>query len=496
MVGALCATAAPTSSASIAIAPRGPRPRAALDHRPRHRPAAARQRGRHALGRLQRRDLQLRRAAGGARALGHRFRTRSDTEVIVHAYEEWGEGAFERFNGQFAVALWDDARGDARARARPARRAPALRRASTTGGSCFASEVKAHLRRRALAAARVRPGRASSETFTFWTRGAAAERLRGRRRSCEPGHVRTSRRGGARHERPFWQPRFPEAGDGRLPRLARRGGGARCATRSQEATRLRMLRADVPVGQLPLRRPRQLARRRARARRHGGAAFAPSRCASTTPSTTRRSSSALMASGSAASTARSSCRARTSPRVFPEVVAHAERPLLRTAPAPLFLLSRLVREAGIKVVLTGEGADEMFAGYDLFREGEGAPLLGAAARLAAAAAPARAALSRTSRARRSPSGRWRGSSSAATSRRGGEPGFAHEPRWHTTSALKRLFSRRACGGRPSGLRRRRRGCSTRCPPEFARWSPSRRTSTSRSARCSPATSSPRRATAC
>ena len=43
-------------------------------------------------------------------------------------------------------------------------------------------------------------------------------------------------------------------------------------------------------------------------------------------------------------------------------------PLLRTAPAPLFLLSRLVRDIGIKVVLTGEGADEMFAGYDLFRE--------------------------------------------------------------------------------------------------------------------------------
>ena len=40
-------------------------------------------------------------------ALGHRFRTRSDTEVIVHAYRAWGDGAFERFNGQWAIALWD-----------------------------------------------------------------------------------------------------------------------------------------------------------------------------------------------------------------------------------------------------------------------------------------------------------------------------------------------------------------------------------------------------
>jgi len=36
------------------------------------------------------------------------FRTHSDTEVIVHAYEEWGNGCFPRFNGQWAVALWDN----------------------------------------------------------------------------------------------------------------------------------------------------------------------------------------------------------------------------------------------------------------------------------------------------------------------------------------------------------------------------------------------------
>ena len=50
-------------------------------------------------------------------------------------------------------------------------------------------------------------------------------------------------------------------------------------------------------------------------------------------------------------------------RVFPSVVRHAERPILRTAPAPLFLLSNLVRDSGFKVVLTGEGADEILGGY-------------------------------------------------------------------------------------------------------------------------------------
>jgi asparagine synthase (glutamine-hydrolysing) len=53
---------------------------------------------------------------------------------------------------------------------------------------------------------------------------------------------------------------------------------------------------------------------------------------------------------------------------FFESIYHAERPVFRTAPVPLFLLSEKVHANGIKVVLTGEGADEVLFGYDSFKE--------------------------------------------------------------------------------------------------------------------------------
>jgi asparagine synthase (glutamine-hydrolysing) len=55
-------------------------------------------------------------------------------------------------------------------------------------------------------------------------------------------------------------------------------------------------------------------------------------------------------------------------RVFPDVIWHTETPILRTSPAPLFLLSKLVQDHELKVVLTGEGADEILAGYNIFKE--------------------------------------------------------------------------------------------------------------------------------
>jgi asparagine synthase (glutamine-hydrolysing) len=155
-------------------------------------------------------------------------------------------------------------------------------------------------------------------------------------------------------------------------------------------------------------------------------------------------------------------------RVFPNVVWHTERPVLRTAPAPLFLLSKLVHDSGIKVVLTGEGADEMFAGYDLFREAKIRRFWGARPgsewrpRLLERLYPY---LERSPVAQRAVARQFFG--------RGLErrfaPGFGHDPRWSSTGALKRLFS--------PELRERvakvdsRGALLAKLPAEFSRWTP-------------------------
>ena len=64
------------------------------------------------------------------------------------------------------------------------------------------------------------------------------------------------------------------------------------------------------------------------------------------------------------------CDAAAICAAFPRAIWHTESPVLRTAPAPLMLLSAQVRAAGYKVVLTGEGADEVMAGYDIYKEGQ------------------------------------------------------------------------------------------------------------------------------
>jgi asparagine synthase (glutamine-hydrolysing) len=394
--------------------------------------------------------------------LGHRFRTQSDTEVIVHAWEAWGEGAFARFNGQFAIALWDAAR-EALILARDRLGVRPLYLAEHGGRLWFASEVKALFAGDPSVPRDLDPA-GLVETFTFWTVVPPQTVFRGVR-ELEPAHVRIVTAAGAT-ERPFWRPRYPTGRDdgfrGALPEAVERVRDA-----LEGAVRLRMLRSDVPVGSY-LSGGLDSSLVAALGRKAKGERFLTFSLRFEDAEYDETPYQREMAASLGTDHHEIVVRRDDIAEVFPAVVAHAERPLLRTAPAPLFLLSGLVRQSGIKVVLTGEGADEMFGGYDLFREAKvrrfwgRQPASSLRPRLLERLYPylARSPVSQQALAREF---------FGAGRERGGEPGFGHQTRWRSAAALSRLFDPavRAEGARQDVVAR----LLASLPPEFARWAP-------------------------
>jgi asparagine synthase (glutamine-hydrolysing) len=366
--------------------------------------------------------------------LGHRFRTRSDTEVIVHAYESWGEDAFSRMNGQWAVALWDKQRqrlvlSRDRLGVRP------LYLCEHRGSLYFASEVKAIFAAESSIPRALDP-RGLEQTFTFWSVVPPQSVFAGIE-ELKPGCTRTYENGVMR-EHANWVQRFPAAGSpGSFQGTVEDAAEAVLAALKQ-ATSLRMLRADVPVGSylsggLDSSLVAALGREFAGDRFHTfSLRFEDAEYDET--GYQRSMARRLGSEHHEVVVSRADIA-----RVFPEVIRHTERPILRTAPAPLYLLSGLVRSQGIKVVLTGEGADEMFAGYDLFREGKVRRFW---AKQPGSRLRPRALESLYPYLARSPVGQQ----ALARQFFGRDlqawnlPGFAHGTRWRTTSALKRLFS--------------------------------------------------------
>ena len=293
-------------------------------------------------------------------ALGHRFRTCSDTEVIVHAYEEYGNRFVERLNGQFAIALWDSRRERLlllrdRVGIRP------LFYAHSGGRLLFASEAKAIL---AVAPEKaVLDEQALAQIFTFWSAVGSRSAFKDVR-SLPPGHLLILENGRESLEG-YWDWEFPAAG--RWSALSLESAAEALRALLVEATHLQ-LRSDVPVGAylsggLDSSGIAALARQRAGALQTFSITFDEAEYDE--GGFQRRMAAHL---GVRHSTLR--CTASDIGHAFPELIWHTESPVLRTAPVPLMLLSRHVHEAGFKVVLTGEGADEVFGGYDLFKEGK------------------------------------------------------------------------------------------------------------------------------
>jgi asparagine synthase (glutamine-hydrolysing) len=364
------------------------------------------------------------------RDLGHTFRTASDTEVIVHAWEQWGEDCFSRFNGQWALALWETRRG----RLILSRDRMGIRPLYYTGAGSrfrFASEVKA------LFAATDVPRELDpdglDETFTYWSTVAPRTVFAGIDQ-LPPGHYLVRENGRIRI-RPYWSPDFPQRGHEPHTDLVENVAALREAMVT--ATRLRFLRSDVPVG----------------AYLSGGldssitAAVIARHTDVPVHTFSLRFTDSAFDEGEYQQRISASLGTRHQDvtvsgadvaGVFPEVVRHAETPVLRAAPAPLFLLSRLVREHGYKVVVTGEGADEVLAGYDIFREARVRQFW---ARDPGSAVRSRAAELLYPWMARSP-GQVPAFARAFFGRDldPADPALSHRPRWQSTSVLKNLVT--------------------------------------------------------
>lgn len=292
--------------------------------------------------------------------LGHVFRTQSDTEVLVHLYEELGDRFLERLNGQFALALWDSRRR----RLLVARDRQGIRPVvycRQAGRLWFASEAKA-----LFAAGAIRPeldAAGISEVLTYWAPLPGKTAFAGVH-ALPPGHLLVVEEGREPQVSRWWDWTFPPAGGEfpvRMPEAA-----AVTRTLLEDAVRLQ-LRADVPVaaylsGGIDSSLIAALVHRLQPGRmRTFSLVFADAEF-------DERPWQQQLARSLGSEHEEVPVTTADIAAAFRRFVRHVEAPVVRTGGVPLMLLADAVRAAGFRVALSGEGADEMFGGYDLFKE--------------------------------------------------------------------------------------------------------------------------------
>ena len=291
----------------------------------------------------------------GLEARGHRYQTRSDTETILHLYEEEGERCVERLQGMFAFGLWD--RGQQRLLlARDRLGIKPLYYAETEHELLFASEIKA-----ILAAAGTRPefNRAVLPEYLA-TRFVTGEEtfFRGVRKLL-PGRTLTWSAGDGLRIRRYWQ--LPPVGQEERPLEA---VAAEVGERFERAVRSHLM-SDVPLGVFLSGGldSSGLAAVMARATREPIHTFA---VGLDEPDANELPYARLVAAALGARHRDVTVTDRDFFAALPTLIWHEDEPIAFPSSVLLYFVSRLARE-DVKVVLTGEGADELFLGYNWYR---------------------------------------------------------------------------------------------------------------------------------
>lgn len=393
------------------------------------------------------------------RTLGHRFRTASDSEVIVHAWEQWGPGCLNRFNGQWAFALWDT-RSERLVLARDPVGICPLFYTALADRFLFASQVTALFADPGVP--RELDPEGLDQVLSYWSAVAPRTVFRGIHQ-LSPGHFAVLDDRGLRTER-YWANDFPAAGTENHQDITANAEELRA--RIVQASRLRFQRSDVPVGAY-LSGGVDSSVIAAVLDRYTDAPLSTFSLRFADAEFDETEHQHEMARRLGAEHHEIVVRRRDIADVFPVAVRRAETILLRSAPAPLMLLSELVHREGFKVVVTGEGADEVLGGYDIYRE--------ARVRQFWARDPGSAVRSRAGELLYPWMARSPGATPAFARSFFGmnldpdDPALSHRPRWQSTSALKSLLTpqwRRAGRGLsdPAGM-------VDAMPADSAGWDP-------------------------
>ena len=289
----------------------------------------------------------------------HKFTTNSDTEVVVHLYEEYGPEFVHKLNGQFSIAIWDKNNEELfLARDRVGIRPLYYSEVGKT--LVFASEIKSMLEfpdfKPKLSA------KAISEYFTFWT-SLSPHTVFEDVYEVPPGSYMIIRKH-SKKTTTYWELPLYKPNEYKFTEIEE--AAKEFETIFADAVKLR-LKADVQVA----------------AYLSGGLdssvttsfikEISPNNLQTFSIGFTDKDYDESSYQNIAADYFKTEhqsivCGPNDIADSFKDVVWHSEAPLLRTAPVPMSLLAKSVRNQNIKVVITGEGADELLGGYNIFKE--------------------------------------------------------------------------------------------------------------------------------
>ncbi len=291
---------------------------------------------------------------------GHKFYTKSDTEVIVHCYEEFGYDFLNHLNGQFAIALWNErTRELLLARDRIGIR-PIFYSKLQDDSLIFASEIKALFCYPGVKA-EIDPA-GINQIFTLWV-NIPPRTVFKNIYELPPGHFLTVSQKGIKFQK-YWKLQFPYANEYEEKSLKYYKN--KLQELLHDAVTIR-LRADVPVAAY-LSGGIDSSIISALIKKYHSNNLITFSVAFSDGAYDEKEFQRQMVNHLKTDHRSITADYENISNSFSDVVWFSEKPMIRTAPAPLYLLSGLVRKNNIKVILTGEGADEVFGGYDIFKE--------------------------------------------------------------------------------------------------------------------------------